>query len=55
MMNPHYPCLSHHLSCQGDMPLVEKTLAKNCKVGFELPFFLSNSLDIPDVIQEMSN
>lgn len=34
-MNPHYLCLSHHLSCQGDMPMVEKTLAKNYKVSPE--------------------
>lgn len=33
MMNPHYLCLSHHLSCPGDMSMVEKALAKNYKVG----------------------
>lgn len=44
MMNPHYLCLSHHLSCQGDMPMVEKTLAKNYKVSPELPSFLSLAL-----------
>lgn len=33
MMNLHYLCLSHHLSCQEDMFMVEKVLAKNYKVG----------------------
>ena len=32
-MNLHYLCLNHHLSCQEDMFMVEKALAKNYKVG----------------------